>query len=70
MEMIKMENNNKVISYEEYRAVVKVFTFICKNDKKYDKDGKIVISCDSEDHLNEIIDSSWESINKIQNELE
>ena len=54
----------------EYRAVAKVFTFICKNDKKYDKDGKIVISFDSEDHLNETIDESWESLNKIQNELE
>ena len=70
LEMIKMENNNKAITYEEYRAVAKVFTFICKNDKKYDKDGKIVISFDSEDHLNETIDESWESLNKIQNELE
>lgn len=68
--MIKMENNNKAITYEEYRAVAKVFTFICKNDKKYDKDGKIVISFDSEYHLNETIDESWESLNKIQNELE
>jgi hypothetical protein len=70
LEMIKMENNNKAITYEEYRAVAKVFTFICKNDKKYDKDGKIVISFDSEEDLDNIIDTTWESLNKIQNELE
>jgi uncharacterized protein (UPF0218 family) len=61
--MIKMENNNKAITYEEYRAVAKVFTFICKNDK-------IVISFDSEEDLDNIIDTTWESLNKIQNELE
>ena len=47
------------------------FRFSPTNDgKKYDKDGKIVISFDSEEDLDNIIDTTWESLNKIQNELE
>lgn len=66
----KMENGNYKISYEGYKASIKAFTFICKDEKKYIKQDRIVLIFDSEDHLDEIINESWESLNKSQNELE